>query len=690
MNVLRSPSTWAWVVCAIAFASGVALAVLVFLERDDLPVAIVDQLPFYVGGAVFVPFLGVTAAIILRRLPRHPLGWIIMVAAGSIILDTAARWIVIEGWYLAPGSLPGVEVAAWFAEWSWYPAMMALLTFVPLLFPDGRPPSPRWRPVVIILIVWLVLATVGYAVYPSEPADFVDVPRAIASDAAFPLAVLMVLTPVAIGTGWAAVLVRRRRARGDEREQLRWMLWAAAIAVVGWAVLFATGVAGVGWGDWSPVVAILLGWGPLALVFLAVTIAIVKYRLYDIDLVINRTLVYGALTITSLAVYGAVVLAVGSIAPASADWRVSVLVVLVVAIAAYPLREWLQRIVNRLMYGDRDNPARAMSRLARQVADTALAEDLMPAVTAGVGEALRVPYVAVVPAGSARPIAAYGTRTSEAQAFPLVHQGEAIGTLEVGLRARGEAFSAADRRVLEDLARQVAGTVRAVQLAEDLQASREQLVLAREEERRRLRRDIHDGIGSALAALALQAGNLRRSLPPDSNGAEERVTRLEGGIRDAVLDIRRIVDDLRPPALDDLGLAGAIHERADSLLPGRTTLDLRTRGAVLPAALEVAAYRIATEAMTNAARHSGASSVLVRLDAGDGALRIEVSDDGDGMADTDAAGAGAGAGIGLRSMRERAGELGGSFEVVTRPGGGTTVRAALPIPPEGEGAGHDR
>ncbi|WP_438854627.1 sensor histidine kinase [Agromyces sp. M3QZ16-3] len=682
MNVLRSPSMWAWVVCAIAFTSAVALAVLVLLERDDLPVAIVDQLPFYVGGAVFVPFIGVPAAIILRRLPRHPIGWIIMVASGSIILDTAARWIVIEGWYLAPGSLPGVEVAAWFAEWTWYPAMIALLTFVPLLFPDGRPPSRRWRPVVIALIVWLVLATVGYALYPSEPVDFVDVPRAIRTDAALPLALLMVLTPLAIGTGWAAVLVRRRRARGDEREQLRWMLWAAAIAAVGWAVLFATGAAGVGWGDWSPVVAILLGWGPLALVLLAVTIAIVKYRLYDIDLVINRTLVYGALTITALAVYGAVVLAVGSVAPTPADWRVSVLVVLVVAIAAYPLREWLQRVVNRLMYGDRDDPARAMSRLARRVSDTAVAEDLLPAVTTGVGEALRVPYVAVVTAGSAHPIAAYGTRTTEPQEFELVHQGESIGILEVGRRSRGEPFSAADRRVLEDLARQVAGTVRAVQLAEDLQSSREQLVLAREEERRRLRRDIHDGIGSALAALALQAGNLRRSLPVGTDGAEERATRLESGIRDAVLDIRRIVDDLRPPALDDLGLAGAVRERADSLLPGRVTLDIRTRGSVLPAATEVAAYRITTEAMTNAARHSGASSVLVRILAADGALRIEVSDDGDGVDGVDDA---TSAGVGLRSMRERADELGGSCEVVARRGGGTTVRASLPIRLEREG-----
>ncbi|GAA1060711.1 sensor histidine kinase [Agromyces bracchium] len=681
MSGLRSPSTWAWVVSATAFASGAALAVLVVLERDALPVAIVDQLPYYVGTAVFVPFVGVLAATILRRLPRHPIGWIILAAVGSIILDTAARWIVIEGWYLEPGSVPGVEIAAWFADWNWYPAMMALLAFVPLLFPDGRPPSPRWRPVVVVLIVWLALATAGYALYPSDPVDFTDVPRAIAFESAFALAVLMVLSPVAIAIGWAAVLVRRRRARGDEREQLRWMLWAAGIAVVGWTALFATGAAGVQWGDWSPVLGIVIGWGPLAVVLVAVTIAIVKYRLYDIDLVINRTLVYGALTLGAIAVYGAVVLAVGSVAPGSADWRVSVLVVLVVAIAAYPLREWLQRVVNRLMYGDRDDPARAMSRLARQVSDTAVAEELLPAVAAGVGEALRVPYVAVVPVGSARPIAAYGTRTPDPQEFELVHQGESIGTLEVGRRSRGEAFSAADRRVLEDLARQVAGTVRAVQLAEDLQASREQLVLAREEERRRLRRDIHDGVGSALAALALQAGNLRRSLPADTvdgSDTEERVVRLEGGIRDAVLDIRRIVDDLRPPALDDLGLAGAVRERADSLLPGRTTLDVRTRGAVLPAALEVAAYRIATEAMTNAARHSGASSVAVRVVAADGALRVEVADDGDGMADATAGG------MGLKSMGERARELGGSCEVAPRPGGGTIVRAALPIPPDAE------
>ncbi|WES64556.1 GAF domain-containing sensor histidine kinase [Microbacter sp. GSS18] len=676
MTTRSAAPVWAWAVTGLAFASGAALVGLVLSNPEAMPPHLDEQVPIYIGTALIVPIFGALGAVILRHHPRHPIGWILVAAVAAVIVDTAARWYVIDGLYLREGGLPGTAWVAWFVDWNWFPSMLTLVIFIPLLFPDGRPPSPRWRWVVVATAVWLALASIGYSLAPHEYIDFPEVTPPVGYGWAYPIGGLMLLTPVAVGVALAAVIVRRRRARGDEREQLRWMLWAAALSLVGWAITFILGSLDIGFGFLTA----LFTWIPLVLIPVAVTIAIVKYRLYDIDVVINRTLVYGGLTLLVVAAYGLVVVAVTSLTPLDVDWRGSVLVVVAVAIAAYPVREWLQRLVNRLMYGDRDDPARAMSRLAQRVSETLTPAALLPAVAESVGEALKVPYVAVYVAGSTTPTAMHGARTSEPESFDLVHQGEPVGTLEVGRRGPSDQFSAADVRLLQDVARQVAGTVRAVQLAADLQASRERLVLAREEERRRVRRDLHDGVGSSLAALALQAGNVRRALPESPESAAGLATRLEDGIRETVIDIRRIVDDLRPPALDDLGLAGALRERADALMPGAVTLDVRMGEVALPAAVDVAAYRIATEAMTNAARHSGARTITVRLDAvtAPQTVLLTVTDDGRGISGD------AQPGVGMSSMRERAVELGGECVIERAPGAGTRVRAVIPVPATAE------
>jgi signal transduction histidine kinase len=661
-------------VAGATLVSQVAVLGLVLANADRLPDRFTEQLTIHVANvlAAVFPALG---AVILRRRPRHPIGWILVGLGVGIVLDAAARCYAVVGLYLRPGGLPGQDYAAWFAEWNWFPQMMVLLFFVPLLFPDGRLPGARWRPVAVGFGIWLTLATIGYALYPSDPVDFPEADRVLGVPEAIVLGVLMMLAPAAIVLALASLVVRRRRARGDEREQLRWLLYALGIVAVGWAVGFVAG--SLGRGEWGVVGAVFM-LVPVFLVPVAITVAIVKYRLYDIDVIINRTLVYGGLTAAVLAAYGLVVLAVSSTTPAELEWRWSVLVVAAVSIAAYPLREWMQRVVNRLMYGDRDDPARAMSRLNRRVADSLAPAELLPAAAETVGEALRLPYVAVRLAGGGDdPAATYGVPRGGARGFDLVHQGESVGTLVVGQRSETEQLSAADVRVLEDIARQVAGVAHAVRLAEDLQRSREQLVLAREEERRRLRRDLHDGVGSALAGLALRAGTARQALPADPEEARRRVAGLEAGIRDVVADIRRIVDDLRPPALDELGLAGALRERADALVPGRATVTTSLDGVRLPAAVEVAAYRIGTEAIANAAQHSGADRVAVTLavEVEPSVLRVEVSDDGVG-----GSGTAAGTGVGLGSMRERAEELGGSCRVDTARGSGTRVRAVLPLP----------
>ncbi len=673
MSGWGSARGWAWAVVGATLVSQLAVLALVVANTAELPESVGGDLALYAVNVLVVVFPAL-GAVILGTHPGHPIGWLLVGVSAGIVVDSVARCYAIVGLYLRPEGLPGVAYAAWFAEWNWFPSIMVLLFFVPLLFPDGRLPSPRWRPVAIAGGAWLSLATIGYALYPSDPVDFPGAERVLAVRQAIVLALLMPLAPVAIGVSLASVVLRRRRATGEEREQLRWLLYALGVAVVGWAVGFTLGA--LGRGDWGLGTAVLMLL-PVFLIPVAVTVAIVNHRLYDIDVLINRTLVYGGLTAAVLAAYAVVVLVASSATSAELEWRWSVLVVAAVAIAAYPLREWMQRLVNRFMYGDRDDPARAMSRLNRRVADSLAPAGLLPAVTETVGEALRLPYVAVRLAGAVGdPAAAYGSPRGEPRGFDLVHQGEQVGTLLVGRRSEGEQLSPADIRVLEDVARQVAGVAHTVRLAADLQRSREQLVLAREEERRRLRRDLHDGVGSALAGLALQAGSARQSLADDPAEARRRVSGLEHGIRDAVADIRRIVDDLRPPALDDLGLAGALRERADALVPGRATVTASLDGVRLPAAVEVAAYRIGTEALANCARHSGARHVDlgVSVEHGPDVLCVEVSDDGAGILD-----GGRSSGMGLGSMRERAEELGGSCRVTTGPAGGTCVRAVLPL-----------
>ena len=662
--------TWAWSIAAAVAVSQVAWVVFLWADIDRVPDQLADQLPIHVESLVLVVLIPVVGALIVSRHPRHRVGWVLLVAAGSVVIDAAARIYATDGLYLRPGVLPGPDYAAWVADWAWFPAMVGLLTLVPLYFPDGRLPSPRWRPYVIGLAVWLTLSTVGYAFYPSEPFDFPAAAPVLEVPAALVLAVGMVATPVAVLVSFASVLARRRRAVGIEREQLRWFLYACGAAVVGWTLLFLPWPSGDGFGS----LQVVLSHGPIVLIMAAIAVAILRYRLYDIDLVINRTLVFGGLTAAAIAVYAAVVLGVSHVSTTGLEWRGSVMVVAVVAIAAYPLREWLQRKVNRLMYGDRDDPAQAMSELARRVSDSLTPAGLLPTITETIGRALRLPYVAVEMPDSAA-VVSFGSGGGSVERFALVHQGGSVGTLLVGRRSESEPFSAADRRVLEDLSRQVAAAAHAVRLSRDLQQSRERLVLAREEERRRLRRDLHDGIGSELAGLALHAGNARKALPDSPEEAERWVRPLEDGIRSIVADVRRIVDDLRPPALDDLGLAEAIRQRSTAIYPG-TVLTEGLDDGPLPAAVEVAAYRIATEALANVARHTHASEVTVSLRTGSapGCLHLEVCDNGPGLPTRIRRG------VGLRSMQERAEEVGGTCEIRSGTGHGTVVHAALPLP----------
>jgi signal transduction histidine kinase len=380
-------------------------------------------------------------------------------------------------------------------------------------------------------------------------------------------------------------------------------------------------------------------------------------------------------------IYVFAVVALGALFQARGNLAVSLLATGLVAVLFQPLRGRLQRGVNRLMYGERDDPYAVVSRLGRRLEAALDPEAVLPTVVETIAQALKLPYAAILlkEGEGFRTATSYGSPRGDPETLPLVYQRVELGRLVLSPRAPGEGFSDADRSLLGDLARQAEVAVHAVRLTTDLQHSRERLVATREEERRRLRRDLHDGLGAQLAGLNVQAGTLRRLIPSDPDAADELVVELREELRGAITDIRHLVYDLRPPALDDLGLVESLCQLAERYgardEPLRVSVEAPEDLPDLPAAVEVAVYRITQEALTNVARHARAHSCVVRPVVNDD-VTLEIVDDGVGIP------AGRSAGVGLSSMHERASELGGSCTVEPVPKGGTRVLVRLPLPEE--------
>lgn len=487
------------------------------------------------------------------------------------------------------------------------------------------------------------------------------------------LGALWVVANVAWAVIFALVIVslavRYRRGADTERRQLLWLLLAGLVVL---------GYGGVVWGllNSGPILGLLV----LPLIPAAVTVAILRYQLLDIRVVTSRALVYGLLTAAAIAVYAGLVALLALMVRSRVNFGVAVVASIIVAIGFNPARVRLQRLIDRALYGDRRDPVRAVSLVGERLAGTGAAAAGLPGVLEALCDSLRLPYAAVR-FGSAE-VASYGTALAPLYRTGLSYDGVRIGELIVGLRSGQSRMSQPDIAVLQLLAGPLAVALHATALSDALQESRSGIIAAREEERRRLRRDLHDGLGPVLTGIAFKADaarNLLAAPDPASAQAQDLLAALRADTTSAISDIRRLVYGLRPPALDDLGLIGSLREQSVRLAlrpdgggvaVGLTVPDPLPR---LPAAVEVAAYRIVTEAMTNAVRHSGATRIEVQLSLAGGGLRIEVRDDGGGR------GAGWTPGIGLTSMCERAAELGGSCQAGPDPAGGGRVTALLPL-----------
>ena len=598
---------------------------------------------FVVSNILIGVSFGLCGALIAWHRPTSPLGWMYAVGgACQTVSAVAAPFAVLLVDRGAAEWVVRLDVTV--SQWGW-PINIALIPISLLLLPDGRVVSRRWRHVMTALTLTapLFVAEVGLGPErsPGVPLAYLTLDEGVYDSLNWLWTVSEARWALSVVIGVVYLVVRYRHGTEVVRRRLLWPVAAAAIivvAVVPWALVAGT---------------------PLAVLFtipllpVAVTAAVLRHQLLDIRLVVARGITYALLSALVLAAYAALVIVLSGVASA-----------LLVALLALPLRSRLQSAVDQLLYGERGSPLKVASRVGRSFGDG------LPETLEEIRTALRLPYVGVVVGGKL--LAAGGVLDGPSADLPLRE-----GTLVVGLR-RGEArLAPADERILALLSGPLSTAVHATTLLEELQDSRERLVVAREEERRRLRRELHDGLGPLLTGVALSAdtaANLAGGVPNDA--LQKTLSAVRSDTRSAIREVRRIVDNLGPAALDALGLVEALRIRTEQISQrsdGGALHAMVQAGPLppLPTAVEQAAYRIVTEALTNVIRHSRAGSVVVRLDADDAGLHCEVLDDGRGATAWPP-------GVGITGMRERVAQLGGRCEVGPGPRGGE-VRVCLPM-----------
>lgn len=614
--------------------------------------------PAALTGTIAVAFTAL-GALVLAGLPGHPVGRL-MLAAGLV----AGTAVLALSW-------PAVTPLAWLGQWLWWPPY-GLIFLALLVFPDGRLPGRGFRPVAVGLVVTTAVAAVALAVAATSDPRGLLLSATTAVDPTARLLVRVALVTVGVQLLLvAAVLVglarRFRRAVGEARQQLACLLAAGVLFLLGFLL------------DWLN----LSGAWVLMVIAIpaAMTVAVLRYRLYGLEQVINRTLVWLVMSLLVIAAFVGVVALLRDLVLRGDTSNASLVATGLIAVTFEPLRRRVQRGVNRLLYGDRDEPYAVLARLGDLLERTVQPEAVLPLLTGTIARSLQVPYVAVELGGEpddgrpARVHAAHGRATTELERFDMVTHGERVGRLVVARRAPGTRFTPVERRLLSDVALHASVAAATARLIRDLRDSRERLVTAREEERRRLRRDLHDGLGPTLAGMSMQVRAARKLAAVD----QARLARILDGLADDLLtctgEVRQLVDQLRPAALDR-GLESALRAECQRFDGPTLTVRLSVADPLhgLPAAVEVAAYRIVGEALANTARHAGATCCDVVVRRGR-ALVVEVSDDGTGIV------ARRPGGVGLDSIRERAAELGGGSDIVERDPHGTLIRVRLPLPP---------
>ncbi len=704
MNAARSRSAGlrALAVTAGGFAvlTSVATIVLAIANAPTFHGLLNAELPAFDIPITF----GILGALVATRQRQNPVGWLFL-----FIAVVGGIQGVADGYdHFAFATHPGAPAGIW-ALWadSWvsstiFPAGAVALML--LLFPDGHLPSRRWKPLAVTCMVVTTVIVPVAIFYPgplstsatfATPNNPIGLPLTGGLEIAVQSLGLLWLPGIALFLAAAsAPLVRMRRAAADERQQLKWIAYAVTVTAVAYIPLaFLPNSTAAGLAD------IAIGFG--ILVPIAAGIAIFKHRLYDIDIVISRTLVYGSLAVFITAVYVGIAVGIGSLVGSGGkpNLGLSILATAIVAVGFQPVRERVQRVANRLVYGKRATPYEVLSEFSGRVAETYAADDVLPRMARVLQEGTGAESATVWLRGgdelraastifpeSANGLASVPMRDGSLPVLPgptrsveVRHQGDLLGALSVNKR-RGEALTPIEQKLVDDLAHQAGLVLKNVGLTaelqarlEDLRASRQRLVTAQDEERRRLERNLHDGAQQHLVALKVKLGLAEMLLARDPEKATATLQQLKGDADEALETLRDLARGIYPPLLAEKGLVTALESQAR-----KATLPVVVDGAGItryPQDLEAAVYFCVLEALQNMQKYAKATQATVCLRETDGRLQVEVEDDGAGF---DVATAERGAG--LTNMEDRLDAVGGDLSIRSSPGSGTRLSVSLPFP----------
>ena len=701
---------WAWALFGLAISLWLAtLAGYIVLRPgasgDWGSASLAANLPFVVMVLIF----DVIGLLITTRRPGNAIGWLVL----SIGLSwSAGDALSAFGAYAFDRGWSNADIFIALSQPTWLPPIALTGTFLLLLFPDGHLPSPRWRWFVWTIAVGMTLVGLVILLGPGtfEDSGYPDMENPLGIETIRPflgvfLAGLLVI-PIGMLVSMVALVQRYRRSAGAERQQMKWLAYAAAVAACTYAgVMVASVLKGAGGADpgW------LLVWqnlslAALALIPIAIGIAVLKYRLYDIDLVIHKTIVFGALAAFIGTVYVAVVVLLGSaIGATTTNPALSIAATAIVALLFEPVRVRVQRVANRFVYGERATPYEVLSRFSERIAGTYATEDVLPRIARVIAEGTGAERVGVWlrvgetlhergawPAGEGNPppVTMAGADLpafpGASAAVPVRHREELLGAVTV-TKARGETMTPAEAALLADLTGQAGLVLSNVRLtaelqarldeigrrAEELRASRQRIVTTQDAERRRLERNIHDGAQQHLVALAVKLRLVRGMLAKDPGRAAGMLGELRAEVDQAIETLSSLALGIYPPVLEERGIAAALESQARvGAVPVTVTTDGVDRQ---PIETEAAVYFCCLEAIQNAAKYAQASRVDVRLGHEGGHLTFEIRDDGVGFDP-----AAAGTGSGLQGMVDRLSALGGSVEIASTPGSGTVVTGRVP------------
>ena len=700
---------------AVGWASVTALslagAVLTVLAWSDLVTKdAVSQLSS-APAAVLYATLG---ALIVRR-AGNVIGWLLLgIGAGLAVMPLASAYAVLG--ITHPGTLPAPELVGLLAQCSFVP-IFAGIGFMLLLFPSGTLPSPRWRPFAGLGLLATALMMAGFVVRPGLVA--LPAPGGTSLTFANPLGItslgpalstvligtfngLAVLGTVLLAAAFVSLAVRYRPGGREVRQQIKWIA-LAAVAGTGCQIAALLAIAATGDASNPVTVAAYVVWQVITVFGIPaiITLAILKYGLYQIDVIINRAVMYGLLSATLTAVYAGIVVGIGTLAGYAGGPVLTIAAAVAVALLFQPVRQRAQLVANRLVYGQRATPYQVLADFAQDMAgqlDADAALNRMASVLAGATGAVRVEIWIRVgaqlrpqvtwPRGSIPPTAVPLTSDAQLPAFDAAtraiavrHTDELLGAITIE-KPRNEPVSAAEDRLLEHLASQAGLVLRNVRLTaelqasiDDLRASRRRLVKAQDEERRRIERNLHDGAQQQLVALTVQLTLLEDSAK-DPGEVREMAGQLRAGLHAALDDLRALARGIYPPLLADQGLGAALRAQAGKApLPVGIEADGIGR---YPPDAEAAVYFCTLEALQNVAKYARASQATVALSCPDGHLEFTITDDGGGFDTTTAT-----PGTGLQGMADRLAAVGGALRIHSAPGLGTTISGTLPAPGQG-------